>query len=139
MSQSMKKIKEIEKKADKAAKEEMKLMIDEHEFALQNAEFAKFLKAQKSRQLAIDKMWNEVKYALIEAGYTDVIENEHFRISLTKVPAIKVTDVEALPKEFTEVVKVPKTQAIKDHIAAYDELPSGVVDNSYYRLNKKVK
>lgn len=125
--------------AAKAAKEEVKLALAEKDFALQNAEFAKFLKRQAEANKRITQMWDEVKSVLIDAGYTDVIENEHFRVSVSKVFGLKVVDLEALPKEFVHTVKVAKVDEIKKHYEMYGELPTGAVDSSYYRLNKKVK
>lgn len=130
---------EAEKIAAKAVKAEQKLAKVEQEFALANPQFADFLKKQADTQKKIADMWAQVKDALIEAGYFDVLENDLFRISVSKVVGFKVEDVEKLPEEYTEVIKVAKTDKIKKHIELYEELPDGVVDNSYYRLNKKIK
>lgn len=130
---------EAEKIAAKAVKEEQKLAKLEQEFALASPEFAKYLKKQAEAQKKISDMWAQVKDALIEAGYFDVLENDNFRISVSKVVGFKVTDVEKLPEAYTETIKVAKTDKIKQHIELYEELPDGVVDNSYYRLNKKIK
>lgn len=130
---------EAEKIAAKAVKEEQKLAKIEHDFALANPEFAQFLKKQADTQKKINDMWAQVKNALVDAGYFDVIENDNFRISVSKVLGFKVEDVEKLPEEYTETIKVAKTDKIKKHIELYEELPDGVVDNSYYRLNKKIK
>lgn len=131
--------KKAEKIAAKAAVEERKLVAVQAEFALNNKEFAKFLKDQAKAQAKISEMWEDVKSALIEAKYFDVMENENFRVSVSKVAGIKVTDVNELPDKFTETVKVAKTDKIKEHYNLYGKLPKGTKDNSYYRLNKKVK
>lgn len=130
---------EAEKIAAKAVKAELKLAKVEQEFALANPQFADFLRKQAETQKKITTMWAQVKDALIEAGYFDVLENDNFRISVSKVVGFKVVDVEKLPEEYTETIKVAKTEKIKKHIELYEELPDGVVDNSYYRLNKKIK
>lgn len=125
--------------ADKAVAEEKALEAAKQEFALQNAEFAAFLKTQTETQKKIDEMWASVKSALVEADYTDVIDNENFRISVSKVLGIKVVDLDAVPEEYTETVKVAKPDKLKKHYELYGALPTGTVDNSYWRLNKKVK
>lgn len=135
----MSELKEAEKLAKKAAKKEAEVLAIEQKFALENAEFATFLKKQEERNREVAKMWDGVKQALIEAGYFDVIENENFRVSVSRVFGIKVTDVNALPKEFKKTVEVPETEKIKKHFELYNELPEGTADGSYYRLNKKVK
>ena len=132
-------IKNAEKLAKKAAVEEAKVQAIEQKFALENAEFAKFLKAQEERQRKVAKMWDEVKASLIEAGYFDVIENENFRVSVSKVFGIKVVDLAKLPAEFVKTVTVADTDKIKKHYELYETLPEGTADGSYYRLNKKVK
>jgi hypothetical protein len=132
-------LKEAEKLALKATREEQKLLKKVTEFELQNAEFAKFLKTQNEMQRKVTQMWDDVKNALVQAGYFDVIENENFRVSVSKVSGIKVVDLDKLPDEFTHTVKVAKADEIKKHYELYGELPDGVVDSSYYRLNKKVK
>lgn len=132
-------IKEVEKIARKAATAENKLLVKDKQFELANAAFAKHLKEHDAEQRKINGMWDEVKRVLVEAGYTDTIENENFRVSVSKTFGFKVPDVNALPAEFAETVKVPKTDKIKEHYKLYNELPAGAVDNSFYRLNKKVK
>lgn len=126
------------KLAAKAAKEEKKLAKIKQEFALANPEFANFLKQQDAINKKINDMWAQVKNALVEAGYTDVIENELFRISISPVFAFEA-DVNQLPDEYTETVKVPIKHKIKKFYELYGELPKGAVNTSYYRLNKKVK
>lgn len=135
----MSSIKDVEKLAAKATKEEQKLLVMEQKFALENKEFASYLKQQEAARKKINAMWDEIKVSLIEAEYFDVIENENFRVSVSKVAGIKVTNIDELPEEFTEVVKVAKMDKIKKFVELYEELPAGVVDSSYYRLNKKVK
>lgn len=130
---------QVEKIARKAATAETKLMLKDKQFALANAAFAKHLKDHNAAQQKIDAMWAEVKQTLVDAGYTDVIENENFRISVSKTFGFKVPDAKALPKEFSEIVLVPKTDKIKEHYQLYNDLPKGAVDNSFWRLNKKVK
>lgn len=130
---------EAEKIAAKAVKQEKALAKLQEKFALSSPEFAKFLKLQAEQQKKITDMWAQVKDALVEAGYFDVIENNDFRISVSKVVGFKVEDIEKLPEAYTETIKVAKTDKIKQHIELYEELPDGVVDNSYYRLNKKIK
>lgn len=132
-------IKAAEKLALKATKEEQKMLKKVAEFELQNAEFAKFLKTQNEMQRKVNEMWDAVKFALIDAGYFDVIENENFRVSVSKVFGLKVVDVNKLPDEMTETVKVAKMDKVKKHYELYDKLPAGAVDASYYRLNKLVK
>lgn len=132
-------IKEAQKLALKATKEEQKLLATVAEFQLQNKQFADFLKKQNEMERKVKQMWDEVRDALVQAGYFDVIENENFRVSVSKVSGIKVVDLEKLPDEFTHTVKVAKVEDIKKHYELYNELPEGVVDSSYYRLNKKVK
>jgi hypothetical protein len=132
-------LKEAEKLAQKATKEEQKLLATVAEFQLQNKEFANFLKKQSEMERKVKQMWDEVKDALVTAGYTDVIENENFRVSVSKVSGIKVVDLDKLPDDFTHTVKVAKVEDIKKHYELYGELPDGAVDSSYYRLNKKVK
>jgi hypothetical protein len=132
-------VKQVEKIARKAATAENKLLVKDKQFELANAALAKHLKDHDADQRKIDAMWAEVKQTLIDAGYTDVIENESFRISVSKTFGFKVPDAKALPKEFSETVLVPKTDKIKEHHKLYNELPKGAVDNSFYRLNKKVK
>lgn len=131
-------VKEAEKLAADAVATEKKLAKLQDEFALSNPEFAAFLKRQAEMNEKIAGMWNAVKAALVEAGYTDVLENELFRISVSKVFAFQA-DVEKLPAEYTETVKIAKKDKIKKHYELYEELPDGAVDTSYYRLNKKVK
>ena len=131
--------KEVKKIANKAVAEEKALAKLEQEFALQNAEFAKFLKKQTATNAKIAAMWSSVKNSLVEMQYFDILENDNFRVSVSKVLGIKVTDIEKLPAEYTETVKVAKSDKIKKHFELYDKLPAGTVDNSYYRLNKKVK
>lgn len=135
----MAKLSEAEKLAAKAAKEEKKLIKLEHDFALANPEFANFLKEQQQTNKKIAAMWDAVKQALVDAGITDVLENDLFRISLSRVFAIEVTDVNALPGDYTETIKIAKKDKIKKHFELYDELPAGVIDKSYFKLNKKVK
>ena len=132
-------VKQAEKLAKKAAKKEAEVLAIEQKFALKNAEFAKFLKQQDERNREVAKMWDGVKQTLIDAGYFDVIENENFRVSVSRVFGIKVVDVNELPKEFKKMVEVPETDKIKKHFELYNELPAGTADGSYYRLNKKVK
>lgn len=139
MSVTSDKLKDAKKLADKATKAEQSMLAKQTEFQLQNKEFANFLKEQAERERRVKQMWDDVKDALVQAGYFDIIENENFRIHVSKVSGIKVTDVDKLPKEFTQVVKVAKVEDIKKHYELYGELPTGVVDSSYYRLNKKVK
>lgn len=132
-------LKEVNKLALKATKEEQKMLAKVSEFQVANKEFASFLKSQSEMERKVKLMWDEVKDALVAAGYTDVIENENFRVSVSKVSGIKVTELEKLPDEFVHTVKVAKTDDIKKHYELYGTLPDGVVDSSYYRLNKKVK
>lgn len=131
-------IKEAEKLAATAVAEEKKLAKLQDEFALSNPQFAAFLKRQAETNEKIAQMWAGVKTALVEAGYTDVLENELFRISISKVFAFEA-DVEKLPAEYTETVKIAKKDKIKKHYELYEELPEGAKDTSYFRLNKKVK
>jgi hypothetical protein len=132
-------IKNAQKLALKATKEEQKMLDKLTKFELENKAFAKFLKEQKELERKVTEMWTQVKDELIQAGYFDVIENENFKVSVSKVFGIKVVDLEKLPAEYTETVKVAKMDKIKKHYELYDELPTGTADNSYYRLNKKVK
>jgi hypothetical protein len=132
-------LKEVNKLAQKATKEEQKVLAAATEFQLQNKEFANWLKVQSERERKVKQMWDEVKEALVAEGYFDVIENENFRVSVSKVSGIKVVDLDKLPDEFTHTVKVAKVEDIKKHYELYGELPDGAVDSSYYRLNKKVK
>ena len=132
-------IKEARKLALKAAKEEQKMLQKMAQFELKNKQFAKFLKQQKEIERKVNDMWASVKNALIEAGYFDIIENEYFKVSVTKVSGIKVVDINKLPEEMTETVKVAKTDKIKKHYELYDKLPDGAVDSSYYRLSKHLK
>lgn len=131
--------KAAEKLAAKAAQAEVKLTEMDKNFALQNKEFAAYLKKQQEEQKKITQLWNDVKKALIEAEYFDVLENELFRVSVSKVSGITVKDLNEVPEQYTEVVKVAKMDEIKKHYELYGELPAGTVDSSYYRLNKKVK
>lgn len=132
-------LKEAEKLALKATKEEQKLLAAVAEFQLQNKEFANWLKKQNEMERKVKQMWDAVRDELVQAGYFDVIENENFRVSVSKVSGIKVVDLNKLPDEFTHTVKVAKVEDIKKHYELYGELPDGTVDSSYYRLNKKVK
>lgn len=129
---------EAKKLATKAAAEEKKLAKLQDKFALSNPAFASFLKQQAEMNDQIATMWNKVKKALVDAGYTDVLENELFRISVSKVFAFEA-DVEKLPAEYTATVKIPLKDKIKKHYELYEELPEGAKDTSYFRLNKKVK
>lgn len=131
--------KDIEKLALKATREEAKVAQKIAEFEIANPDFAKQLKIHNEMKRQVDAMWDGVKNALVQAEYFDVIENENFRISVTKVSGIKVVDLEELPAEFVHTVKVAKTEDIKKHYELHGTLPEGVVDSSYYRLNKKVK
>ena len=133
------KLKSAKSLALKATKEERKMLEKVQTFELQNKQFANFLKQQREMERKVKEMWDAVKVALVEANYTDVIENENFRISISKVSGIKVTDIDAVPREFKEKVWIPKTDEIKKHVELYDKVPEGVKDNSYFRLNKKVK
>jgi ABC-type uncharacterized transport system substrate-binding protein len=132
-------IQEAETMAKQAVKLEKQLAIAEKQFAVENKQFAAFLKKQADTNKKIADMWNRVKAALIEANYFDVIENDNFKISVSKVLGIKVADVDKLPEEYTEIVRTAKLDKIKKHYELYGELPAGTVDSSYYRLNKKVK
>lgn len=129
---------DIEKMALQAVKQEKQLAEEEAKYAAQNKKFAAFLKKQTETQQQIAKMWATVKEALVAAKHYDVIDNENFRISISSVFAFEA-DVEKLPPEYTETIKVAKKDKIKKHFELYDELPTGVTDKSYYRLNKKVK
>ena len=128
-----------EELAIQAVEEEKALKLIEEEYALQSAEFAAFLRTQQDTQKRIDEMWANVKKALIEAEYFDDLENDNFKISVTKIANPKVTDIEQLPENLVEVIKVAKMDKIKEHFKLYDELPAGVVDQPIYRLNKKIK
>lgn len=132
-------IQDAKKLAAKAVTAEKQLAKMEEQFALQSEEFAKYLKKRDKENKKIKEMWDSVKKTLIDANYFDVIENENFRISVSKVLGVKVVDIDKLPENLTETVKVAKTDKIKKHYELYGELPDGAVDNSFYRLNKKVK
>jgi hypothetical protein len=135
----MGKVEEAKELANQAVVEERRLSEIEQEFALASPQFAKYLKAQKEVQTKIDKMWADVKASLIEAEYTDVLENDNFKISISKVPSYKVVDIEKVPEEYTEVVKQAKMDKIKQYIELYEKIPEGIADSSFYRLNKKIK
>jgi len=129
---------DVKQLALKAAREEKKLAKLQEKFALQSPEFAKFLKKQKETNDKIADMWNQVKQALVDAEYFDVIENDNFKISVSKVLNFDA-DVDKLPEDYTETIKVPIKDKIKKHFELYGELPVGATDTSYFRLNKKVK
>jgi ABC-type uncharacterized transport system substrate-binding protein len=129
----------IEEMANKIVEEEKTLVKLQEDFALQSAEFAAYLKTQQEAQKNIDNMWANVKKALIEAEYFDVLENDNFKISVTPVTSIKVVDVDKLPENLVEMVKVAKMDQIKKDFEYYNTLPDGVVNQPIYRLNKKVK
>lgn len=124
--------------AKKAVIKEQNLIKAKAKFELENAEFAKFLKKQSATQKQINDMWSEVKQSLVEAEYYDVIENDNFKISLSRVANFD-TDVEILPEDYTETLKVAKKDKIKKHFELYGEWPEGASDKSYYRLNKRIK
>lgn len=132
-------IKQAEKLATEAVAAEKQLTKMEQEFALANPAFAEFLKKQQETNQQIAQMWAKVKDALVAAGYTDVLENELFRISISPVFAFEVEDVDKLPKDYTETVKIAKKEKVKKHFELYGEMPDGAANKSYYRLNKKVK
>lgn len=130
--------KKVEKLATEAVEAEKTLATLESEFALANPAFAEFLKSQQETNQKIAQMWAQVKDALVEAGYTDVLENDLFRISVSRVFAFEA-DVEKLPADYTETIKVALKDKIKKHFELYETLPAGATDKSYFRLNKKVK
>lgn len=125
--------------ATRAIEEEKALQAIEEKYALTSKKFAEFLKIQKETQDNVKKMWEDVKKALIEAEYFDDLENDNFKISVTKILNPKVQDIEKLPEDLVEMVKVAKMDKIKSHYERYNELPEGVVDQPIYRLNKKIK
>lgn len=135
----MSNIQDAKKLASKAVTAEKQLTKMEEQFALQSEEFAKYLKKRDKENKKIKEMWDSVKKTLIDAEYFDIIENDNFRISVSKVLGVKVKDVEELPEEYTETIKTAKVDKIKKHYELYGELPAGAIDNSFYRLNKKVK
>ena len=92
MSVDKDKLKAAKSLALKATKEERKMLEKVQLFEIQNKKFANFLKAQREMERKVADMWDAVKQALMEADYTDVIENENFRISLSKVSGVKVED-----------------------------------------------
>jgi len=130
---------EAEKLANKAVDNEKALQKLENDFALANPAFKKFLEKQKKIQVNIQKMWDSVKQALINANYTDTIENDNFVISISKVVNLKVEDIDKVPKDLVETVKQVKTDKAKKFYQLYEKIPEGMIDASFYRLNKKIK
>ncbi|MDP4226020.1 MAG: hypothetical protein Q8910_06535 [Bacteroidota bacterium] len=130
-------VKKAEKLALEAIEEEKVLLQREEKFALANPQFAEFLKQQKEIQAKIDDIKAQVKQTLIDAEYTDVLENDLFKISITKVSHPKVVDVDKVPKKYQKTQ--PDTDKIKKDFDLYGTLPEGVIDGSFYKLNWKVK
>jgi uncharacterized membrane-anchored protein YjiN (DUF445 family) len=131
--------KQVETLAQQAVEEEKALKVLEEKYALTSKKFAEFLKVQKESQNKVEAIKKQIKEALIENEYFDDLENDNFKISVTKIANPKVTDIELLPENLVEVIKVAKMDKIKDHYKLYEELPQGVIDQPIYRLNFKVK
>lgn len=118
--------------------------VEQKELALKNEhpEFFAQVKAVEEAKKNIDTMWETLKKRLIDAGDLDVHEVEVgdyiCRFSVSKTSKIGVVDIDKVPDEFVETMKVADTTKLKQYYELYDKIPEGCENKSFYRLNKKI-
>lgn len=139
----MKNPKELERKTNrqlvKLRNEEDRLTLLQSELT-RNPKFVEFLEIQKQLQKKTDEFWDSVKKQMINKGINEIkIDNDFMsgKLSTSYVKGYEATNIDKVNKKFiTKALDIKKVAA---EVEANGELPSGVDEKGYYRLNKTLK
>lgn len=130
----------------KANKQLIKLQSEESHIATLQAElatnpkFVEFLDAQKKLQKKTDEFWSKVKDQMVENDVKEInIDTDYVmgKLSVSYVKGYEAKDVTKVTKDFLTMVL--DTKKVAQEVEKTGNLPKGVDEKGYYRLNKSLK
>lgn len=133
-------IQELEKLIEEAVNTEQALSIREDELALQNKQFADYLKEKKHNDEKLEVLWEQVKSFMIE-NKISTHDTPFISLSLSPSGKFRPTDgtpIENISDELCDVVKKLNNKKIKAFIELNGKMPEGV-ESTGFILRKKLK
>ena len=121
----------------KAMTREQELQEQGNALALQNKEFANYLKAKKHLDEEMEVLWGMVKQEMIDRGISEH-DTDFIKLKLTPSGKFKADNIEELPDEFCDIKKTVNNRKIKAYQEMHGKLPDGVQPTGYV-LRKTLK
>lgn len=135
--------KELERKANRQL---VKLQTEENHLSrlqlelARDPKFVQFLEAQKKLQKKTDEFWDSVKTQMIDNKIKEInIDNDFVKgkLSVSYVKGYEATDIDKVSRKY--IVKALDTKKVAAEVEKTGEVPNGVGEKGYYRLNKTLK
>lgn len=100
--------------------------------------FKRIEEIQKQNE-GVQKLKDAIKQRLIEEKDFDLHEIGNLSVSLSAVAKVKLVDIDQVPEDFKETKTVLKEKKAREYLKLMHRAPAGCEDNSFYRLNWKIK
>lgn len=125
---------------DNAMEKEKALAVREQELALENKQFAQYLKEKKHQDEQLSVLWDMVKEYMEE---NNISKHETPFISLSLSPSGKYrcaegTELEQVPDELCDIKRTLNNKKVKAFVELNGKLPDGI-ESTGNILRKKIK
>lgn len=130
--------KALNKIIEDAVRKENELQIRSDALAIQNKEFADYLRAKRIADEELEVLWDMAKEFMIENNITEH-ENDYIKLKLTPSGKYRATvDIDEIDDALCDIKKVVSNKKVKKYLEMAGELPENI-ESTGYILRKSLK
>lgn len=128
----------LNKMIEDAVRKENELQIRSDALAIQNKEFADYLRAKRIADEELEVLWDMAKEFMVENNITEH-ENDYIKLKLTPSGKYRATvDIDEIDDALCDIKKVLNNKKISAFLKLEGKLPENI-ESTGYILRKKLK
>lgn len=128
----------LNKMIEDAVRKENELQIRSDALAIQNKEFADYLRAKRIADEELEVLWDMAKEFMVENNITEH-ENDYIKLKLTPSGKYRATvDIDEIDDALCDIKKVINNKKVKAYLEMAGKLPENI-ESTGYILRKKLK
>lgn len=130
--------KALNKIIEDVVRKENELQIRSDALAIQNKEFADYLRAKRLADEELEVLWDMAKEFMVENNITEH-ENDYIKLKLTPSGKYRATvDIDEIDDALCDIKKVVSNKKVKKYLEMAGELPENI-ESTGYILRKSLK